>query len=321
MVPLLLPPDSEWKPSSYSVLGPARLSPPHRSDSPGPLPPPWLPCPPEPWASQGQAYPRAFSSAGKAPPPAPEILGVAPSPSLSQGNPQDPTWRTRPPPHPAHSLSLPCFPSHQSTGQDRQAIPPTDVRSWQHWSSYVRTSTPCGQGSLSVCLFSSLLWAQYPTAPDTKQTLPRSWWNAGEKACVRACIKLHRWTSLWDSEELVYFKYTGWSSRTCSPPFAEGKDEETRVIQWHTLAPGPELAANWLLRPRRSRGGADTGAGRGAPRKMLPPRSHVHLTPSLWQRLAGRFGSARSPPRGPPQGSSSVTWVSAPGPPPGELRI
>ena len=57
MVPLLLPPDSEWKPSSYSVLGPARLSPPHRSDSPGPLPPPWLPCPPpelgaQPWKSK-----------------------------------------------------------------------------------------------------------------------------------------------------------------------------------------------------------------------------------------------------------------------------
>lgn len=78
VVPLLLPPDSEWKPSSYSVLGPARLSPPHRSDSPGPLPPPWLPCPPEPWASQGQAYPRAFLLLGKLLPPPQRFSGLLP---------------------------------------------------------------------------------------------------------------------------------------------------------------------------------------------------------------------------------------------------
>lgn len=113
---------------------------------------------------------------------------------------------------------------------------------------------------------------------------------------------------------MFILKYTGWSSRTCSPPFAEGKDEETRVIPWHTLAPGPELAANWLLRPHRLHGGADTGAGRGAPRKMLPPRSHVHLTPSLWQRLAGYFSSAGVLPADLPRAAPPAPGSQLPGP-------
>lgn len=166
--------------------GPARLSPPHCSDSPRPLPPLWLPCPPVSWESQGQAYPGAFSSPGKAPPPQ-RFSGLLPLHHFLRAIPRTPAGEQ----HPHHILHPHCpspafLPTKALARTARPSLPLMYVHGSTDWSFYVRTSTPRGQGSLSVCLFSSLLWAQNPIAPDTKQTLARSWWNAGEKACVLA---------------------------------------------------------------------------------------------------------------------------------------
>lgn len=104
--------------------GPARLSPPHCSDSPWPLPPLWLPCPPVSWESQGQAYPRAFSSPGKAPPPPRDSRGCSlsitfsgqyPGPHLENNTPTTSCTLTVPPLlsfPPKHWPGLPGHPSH-----------------------------------------------------------------------------------------------------------------------------------------------------------------------------------------------------------------